>query len=139
MGAASLCCCRLSKQDWLLRWPQGRVAGWAGVSHAGLPPTPLPPARCPRSWVPSTQDITQMGIRDVHHENNQAGQGNDNVRHGDDHHGQGHVSSRSIRPGTARACHRVRDPPAQRGALTLRLRRQTACVSQPLRRNTPAP
>jgi hypothetical protein len=101
MGAASLCCCRLSKQDWLLRWPQGRVAGWAGVSHAGLPPTPLPPARCPRSWVPSTQDITQMGIRDVHHENNQAGQGNDNVRHGDDHHGQGHVSSRSIRPGTA--------------------------------------
>jgi hypothetical protein len=68
--------------------------------HAGLPPTPLPPARCPRSWVPSMKDITQMGIRDVHHESNQVGQGGDNLRHGADH-GQGHVSSRSIRPGTA--------------------------------------
>lgn len=36
----------------------------------------------------------------MHHESNQAGQGDDNVRHGADH-GQGHVSSRSIRPGTA--------------------------------------
>jgi hypothetical protein len=35
----------------------------------------------------------------VHHESNQAGQGDD-VRHGADH-GQGHVISRSIRPGTA--------------------------------------
>jgi hypothetical protein len=36
----------------------------------------------------------------VHHENNQAGQGNDDVRHGADH-GQGHVIRPSIRPGTA--------------------------------------
>jgi hypothetical protein len=41
-----------------------------------------------------------MGIRDVHHESNQAGQGADDVRHGADH-GQGHVIRRSIRPGTA--------------------------------------
>jgi hypothetical protein len=36
----------------------------------------------------------------VHHENNEAGQGDDDVRHGDDH-GQRHVINRSIRPGTA--------------------------------------
>ena len=36
----------------------------------------------------------------MHHESNQAGQADDDVRHGADH-GKGHVSSRSIRPGTA--------------------------------------
>jgi hypothetical protein len=63
--------------------------------NAGAPDPACHHARCPRSWVPSTQHTTQTGIRDVHHQGNQAAQGTANVPDGQ--HGIGH----SIRPATA--------------------------------------
>ena len=70
------------------------------MSHAGLPPTPLPPRPVSPVLGAVHERHHRWAYETVHHESNQAGQGDDDVRHSADH-GQRHVSSRSIRPGTA--------------------------------------
>jgi hypothetical protein len=71
------------------------------VCPCGTAPDPAATCRCPRSWVPSTGDTTETGIRNVHHQANQAGQDTDDVGYGADQtHGR-HGIGGSIRPGTA--------------------------------------
>jgi hypothetical protein len=70
------------------------------VSHAGVPPTPLPPAGAPGPGCRQGRPHTD-GHTDVYHQRNQVGQGTNDVRHGDDQDQGQHGIGRSIRPGTA--------------------------------------
>src|SRR6185312_3912467 len=102
VGAVSLCCHRFSKPDWLA--PHGPRTGSNAelvCPSCGTAPTPLPPAGVPRSWVPSGKTPLQTGIRDVHHQANQAGQGTDDVRRGADQTRGRHGIGRSIQLDTA--------------------------------------